>query len=98
MEEIYEENDIRQRTFLVNWPLEPKLEKNSKSLIMYQINPPTCEPHFNVSYEDNVYSCLSGKENFFYAAVVFMSLMKMKMSNIVNKLKIDDFITNIFKY
>jgi hypothetical protein len=98
MEEIYEENDIRQRTFLVNWPLVPKMEKNSNSLILYQMNPPNCEPHFNVYYEDEFFNCISGRENFFYAAVLFMHVMRSRMMTIVKKLKIDDFMASIFKY
>jgi hypothetical protein len=98
MEEIYEENDIRQRTFLVNWPLVPKMEKNSNSLILYQMNPPSCEPHFNVYYEDEFYNSISGRENFFYAAVIFLHIMRIRMTSIVKKLKIDDFMASIFKY
>jgi hypothetical protein len=98
MEEIYEENDIRQRTFLVNWPLAPKMEKNSNSLILYQMNPPSCEPHFNVYYEDELYYCISGRENLFFSAVIFLYLMRLKMTNLVKKLKIDDFMASIFKF
>ena len=98
MEKIYEENDIRQRTFLANWPLAPKKEKNSNSLVLYQTNMPLWEPHFNVYYEDEDYNCVNGKENFFFAAVIFLHLMRLKMPNIVKKLKFDDLMASIFKF
>ena len=98
MENIYEENDIRQKTFLVNWPLAPKMEKNSNSLIIYQTNQPLLEPNFEVYYEDEVYNCLNGKDNFFFAAVIFLHLMRMRMPNVVGKLKIDDLMASIFKF
>ncbi len=53
------------------------------------------EPHFNVIYEDNMINCLQGKDNFFYAAVVFLNFAKIKISSFTEKLKLDEFIAKI---
>ncbi len=97
IEDIFRENNIT-KPFLVNYPLSPISEKNSNSLIFYQINAPGSQPHFNVFYEDQCFSCIGGRENFFYAAIVFLFLMKSKMVTITKKLNVDQFLSTIIKY
>jgi hypothetical protein len=74
------------------------MEKNSNTLMLYQMNPPKCEPHFNVVFEDQMLNCIMGRENFFYSIVVFLFMMKTRLSEITKKLNLDDFVHSIIKY
>ena len=71
------------------------LEKGLNSLFLYQISNLNSEPHFNVIYEDKVINCIVGKDNFFYAAVVFLNFAKIKISTLTEKLRLDEFIAKI---
>jgi hypothetical protein len=53
------------------------------------------EPQFNVIYEDNIINCVQGKDNFFFAAVVYLNFAKIKNKSLTEKIKIDEFINNI---
>ena len=98
LEDIFRENNLI-KPFLVNYPLTPKIEKGTNSLTYYQINPPGVQPHFNVFYEDREFNCVSGRDNFFYASVVLLLIMKVKFSGeAFRKLQIDEFLNMIINY
>ena len=66
------------------------MEKNSNTLLFYQINQPKDEPYFTIVNDDELIYCVQGRDNFFYSAVVFIFLMKEKMGNITRKLRLDE--------
>lgn len=96
LEDVYRETKIA-KAFLINWPLQPKLEKGSNSIMLYQINPPSTEPHFNVVFQDNLIQCYSGKENFFFSMVVFLFIMRTQFTEMMKNLHLDDFVNSIIK-
>lgn len=83
---------------MTNFPFTPKSDKNPTNLTFIQINPPGVQPHFNVFWQDKIYYCHSGKENFFYSSVILLSIMKMNLLHEIKKLKIDSFINTIINY
>jgi hypothetical protein len=53
------------------------------------------EPQFNVIYEDNIINCVQGKDNFFFAAVVYLNFAKNKNQSLNERIKINEFIHKI---
>jgi hypothetical protein len=81
----------------VNYPIPPKIEKNSEGLLLYQMSGTESEPHFNVIYGEQMVNCIAGKENFLYAMCVFLNFMKNKKSILSKQLSIDDLINSVIK-
>ena len=53
------------------------------------------EPQFNVVHEDRIINCIQGKDNFFFAAVVYLYYTKTISKSLTERIRIDDFINMI---
>jgi len=85
-------------SLLLTYPLTPKIEKNSNTLLFYQISPNGVQPHFNIFFQEKIYKCKVGTDNFFNSAVVFMYIFKTKLTSKMRKSKLRDFINLIINY
>ncbi len=94
LEEIYTENHVYKPIFITH-PLTPRLEKDPKNLMFYQVNPHEIQPHFNVVFEDKIYGIAPGSDNFISAAILFLYIMKNKLYEFSQKLAINGFLNSI---
>jgi hypothetical protein len=79
---LFQEDGIC-RNLLISSPLPPSIclltlefdSSDRRHILFYDITELNTEPHFNIIYTDKIVNCISGKDNSFYSATVFLTLM-----------------------
>ena len=110
IESIYliNNNNDNQQKFLISYPMNytfPINENNNNvinqmhqtQIFLYQINPSTTEPMFNVVYKNVLIPSILGSMNLFHAFSIYFYLLSIKSQMFVMSLGIHDFINNITK-
>ena len=106
IESIYEiyNNKGSKQIFLLSYPnnsnVFTKNEINIQtqtSVFLYQINPPSVEPKFNVVYDGNLIPCPSKDINLFQAFSIYFYLLSIKSPMFVKLLGIHRFINELIK-
>ena len=72
-------------------------QMHQTQIFLYQINPSTTEPMFNVVYKNVLIPSILGSMNLFHAFSIYFYLLSIKSQMFVMSLGIHDFINNITK-
>lgn len=97
LQEIFLSSNIN-RPILVNYPLTPREDLSPDNLCYYQTSGPGYQPHFDIFYQNKIYNCISGKDNFFYASILLLFIMKNNNNSQSKQIPIDQFLNMIINF
>ena len=72
--------DYPRIIFFLDKPLLAMGKRNKEEVWFYRANPEKYEPQWNIYSGGEVWYCIGGKNNFFYAAALFCYHVKVNLS------------------